>query len=265
LIKYFVMQRLLICCVCAECVIACTPGNAAPASSEIVRPATELSCSIVVPDYPEDARKDGKGGAAGVAFTVATDGTIDSAAVETSSGDGALDEAARKAVLKGRCIPYVADGVAHRVAQRATIRFSMSPSMRNLSSEPTGLMTQGAAVVAWSSAVRGARPADWVTVASYNGSFVQIDRSSIKINDRKVNVWMRTEWNEPFKISAAFIPVTEQLVNYTIDCQTNQSAVVTGVMSNREGPLEPPLRGVGFKEMRSDSPLGKVASQYCAR
>jgi hypothetical protein len=75
---------------------------------------------------------------------------------------------------------------------------------------------------------------------------------------------MRTQWIEPYKICIALVPMTEQLINYATDCEHNRSTVLEGVFSNREGPLDPPLRGTGFGEIHSDSPLG-LTPRYASK
>lgn len=255
----------LISAICTNLLAGCAASDPSSAFRDLPRSPANQSCQIVAPGYPDDARKDGKGGAVGVTFIVEADGTITNAYVDQGSGSPALDAAARTAVMQGRCSPYVLDGVARRVTQSATIQFSMSPSLRTLSPDSSGYRTASAAVLARSIAARKGRPADWVMVAVYNGSHVELDRSSIQVKGRTVDLWMRTQWNEPYKISIAFIPVTEQLTNCVIDCEHNRATVSAGVFSNRQGPLDPPVSGSGSGEIHSDSLLAKVAAQYCVK
>jgi len=259
------LSGILICVLCAIATTACAPGSPAFAAGQVSRPPVDLFCQIVAPEYPEDARQDGQSGAVGVTFIVETDGTITNALVDKGSGSPAIDSAARAALLKGHCSPYVSDGSVRRVAQSVTVRFSMSPSMRTVSPDSERYVPAGAAVIARAIAARKGHPADWITVATYKGSHTDVDASSVQHTDRGVNLWMRTQWIEPFKISIALIPVTEELMNYTIDCERNRSAILTGVFSNREGPIDPPIRGIGYGEMHADSPLATVAAKYCIK
>jgi TonB family protein len=262
----FGLARILICVVCAIMTTACAPSSPASTSGEVARPPIDLSCQIVAPEYPHDARREGQGGTVGVTFIVETDGTITNALVGKGSGNPAIDSAARMAVLKGHCSPYVSEGSVRRVAQSVTVQFSMSPSMRTLSPDSERYVpAAGAAVLARAIAARKGHPADWTMIVTYKGSHTELDASSVQRNDKAVNLWMRTQWNEPFKISIALIPVTEQLMNYTIDCERNRSAILAGVFSNREGPIDPPIQGTGYGEMRAASPLAAAAKRYCIK
>ena len=265
LVQFPIIKRLLICGVCAGFAVGCTSVSSASDFTGVLKAPADLSCRIVAPDYPDGARQAGQGGATKVVFIVEEDGSIKKALVDKSSDNAALDDAARAAVLKGRCTPYVSEGKVHRVVETVTIRFSMSPSMRNLSADSPQHGTAGALVLERLVAARAGRDADWRTVVSYNGSRTQLDRSSLQVGDRTVNVWMRTVWDEPFKISIAFIPITEELSNIAIDCERHQAIAIMGVVSNREGPLDPPMKGGKVSKIVPDSPLAKVENQYCVK
>jgi hypothetical protein len=142
----------------------------------------------------------------------------------------------------------------------------MIPSMRTLPPDSERyLSVASAAVFATATAARKGHAADWTVIAKYKGSHTELDASSVQRNKKVVNLLMRTLWNEPFKISIAFIPVTEQLINYTIDCERNRAAISAGVFSNQEGPIDPPIHGTGYGEIRAGSPLAAVAKQYCVQ
>ncbi|MFT4505416.1 energy transducer TonB [Caballeronia sp. 15711] len=262
----FGLARILICVVCAIMATACAPSRPASASSVLARPPIDLTCQIVAPEYPQDARQVGQAGTVGVTFIVETDGTITNALVDKGSGNSAIDSAARAAVLKGHCSPYILEGSVRRVAQSVTVRFSMSPSMRTLSPDlERNVSAASAAVLAREIAERKGHLANWTVIATYKGSHTELDASSVQRNDNAVNLWVRTQWDEPFKISIAFIPVTEQLINYTIDCERNRGAILAGVFSNQEGPIDPPIHGTGYGEIRTGSPLAAVTKQYCIK
>lgn len=262
----FGLARMLSCVVCAITTTACAPSSPASASGEVARPPIDLSCQIVAPEYPQDARRDGYGGTVRVSFIVETDGAITNTLVVKGGGNSAIDLAARAAILKGHCSPYVSEGSVRRVVQRATVQFSMSRSMRTLSSESERYVpVAGSAVLARAIAARKGHPADWIVIATYKGSHTDLDASSVQRNDKAVNLWMRTQWDEPFKISITLIPVTEQLLNYAIDCERNRGAILAGVFSNREGLIDPPIQGTGYGEMGAGSPLAVAAEQYCIK
>ncbi len=71
--------------------------------------------------YPESARAAGASGSVGVAFTIGPSGHATSIAVTSSSGNAALDSAARQAVASIRA-PPPPGGVFHTAT---TLRFSL--------------------------------------------------------------------------------------------------------------------------------------------
>ena len=265
MVQFSTIKLLLICGACAGFAFGCTSVSSASDFAGVMKPPADLSCRIVVPEYPDGARQAGKAGAAEVIFIVEEDGSIKKALVDKSSDNAVLDDAAREAVLKGRCTPYMSGGKPHRVVQIVTIRFSTSAPMPNLPADFPQHWTAASQVLEREIAARRGRDADWLTVVSHNGSRTQIDRASLQVGNRSVNVWMRTVWDEPFKISIAFIPITEELSNIAIDCERHQAIAIMGVVSNREGPLDPPMKGGKVSKIVPDSPLAKVENQYCVK
>ncbi len=73
----------------------------------ITRPASRASDwrSAPKPDFPSEALKGGSEGSVRLRIVLAKDGSVTQAMISKSSGDRALDEAARKAALKWRMKP----------------------------------------------------------------------------------------------------------------------------------------------------------------
>lgn len=81
--------------------------------------------ACAAPEYPSRERRLGVEGVVEVLVRVAADGSVESADVETSSGAGALDEAALAAVRRWRFEPATTAGVAVPDAVVQRVRFRL--------------------------------------------------------------------------------------------------------------------------------------------
>ncbi|SAL15586.1 TonB family protein [Caballeronia humi] len=78
--------------------------------------------------YPVTERKRGIGGTVVVKFVIDTSGRPDSITIAKSSDSFALDEAARDAVAKSECRPYIEDGVVKRITTQVPFVFQPNDS-----------------------------------------------------------------------------------------------------------------------------------------
>ena len=77
------------------------------------------------PVYPESARVANIEGTAVVGLIISVDGGVSSAWIESSSGSGALDDAAVNAVYNWRFVPAKQNGVAVEARSRVPVSFSL--------------------------------------------------------------------------------------------------------------------------------------------
>lgn len=77
------------------------------------------------PPYPESARRAGIEGTTLVGMTISTDGSVTSAWVESSSGNGELDSAAVNAVYSWRFVPAQINGMSVTANSRVPITFRL--------------------------------------------------------------------------------------------------------------------------------------------
>lgn len=117
------------------------PGDAGAGSrpdpsafADALSPPGGVPCRLKRPTYTALQRQLGIRGSVQVTYVVNTVGRIDLVIVDRSSGNQDLDNAARDAVAKATCAPYVVDGVAHRVVQHTTFRFNPTPAIKPASS-----------------------------------------------------------------------------------------------------------------------------------
>lgn len=82
--------------------------------------------SAPAPSYPESARRAGISGTTVVGMTVSTDGSVSSAWVESSSGNGTLDSAAVSAVYSWRFVPAKQNGTPVTANSRVPITFNLN-------------------------------------------------------------------------------------------------------------------------------------------
>lgn len=75
--------------------------------------------------YPEQARRHGDTGTVMVRALVGTNGRVESASVETTSGNRLLDQAALRAVSRASFYPHVENGVAEEVYTLIPISFNL--------------------------------------------------------------------------------------------------------------------------------------------
>ena len=75
---------------------------------------------------------------------------------------------------------------------------------------------------------------------------------------------MRMLWDEPFKLTIASIPVTEQLSHYEIDCHAMRVSLVDGSLSNR-GEVTLNIGAQPSSDIRPGTPIAKVAEQLCPK
>ena len=108
------------------------PAVAAPAAPQA--PATPAQPKVVSgieyiqepqADYPPIARRMGEEGTVIVRVLVNEKGRAERADIKKSSGSARLDEAARKAVLRGLYKPYMEDGKAIAVSANIPISFKL--------------------------------------------------------------------------------------------------------------------------------------------
>jgi len=120
------------------------------AFADALSPPGGVPCRLGRPAYTALQRQMGIRGSVRITYVINTAGRIDLVIVDKSSGNQELDSAAREAIAKSTCAPYVVDGVAHRVVQHTTFNFEpalhVPPSNRsdtaagiNPSSAPAGL------------------------------------------------------------------------------------------------------------------------------
>ncbi|HTH59670.1 MAG TPA: TonB family protein [Paraburkholderia sp.] len=134
-----VRRFLLLACVGASFVLSpcasAQPANEGASSqpppatfADALTPSTAVPCRFPRLHYPALQRRLGIGGSVHLTYIVNTIGRIDLVVVDKSSGDDALDSAAREAFTQATCAPYVVDGVAHRVVQHVTFNFNPRPA-----------------------------------------------------------------------------------------------------------------------------------------
>jgi TonB family protein len=98
--------------------------DATAAQTNIVSAASLKRVRMVSPTYPDAARKRGIEGWVELAFTVQTNGTVDSVEVRNASPAEVFDDAAMRAVRQWRFEPVVRNG--EKVEQRAMVRLKFS-------------------------------------------------------------------------------------------------------------------------------------------
>lgn len=81
--------------------------------------------SSTEPGYPESARVNNIEGTVVVGLTINVSGTVSSAWVESSSGNGALDQAAVNAVYNWRFVPAKQNGVPVEVRSQVPVSFRL--------------------------------------------------------------------------------------------------------------------------------------------
>ncbi|MBD1554628.1 energy transducer TonB [Pseudomonas typographi] len=118
------------------------PQDAPPAAvsappAEHVEPALQLpaagpkdintvGCRVPAPEYPRQAKRLKIEGEAVIRLVVNAQGRVDQADIAHSSGDAALDAAARQAVLGAVCTPYIENGLAVAVRALQPISFRLT-------------------------------------------------------------------------------------------------------------------------------------------
>ena len=93
------------------------------AFADALSPPGGVPCRLGRPKYTALQRQMGIRGSVRITYVINTAGRIDLVIVDKSSGNQELDSAAREAIAKSTCAPYVVDGVAHRVVQHTTFNF----------------------------------------------------------------------------------------------------------------------------------------------
>jgi protein TonB len=82
--------------------------------------------TMVEPEYPDEARREGVSGKTAVEVEVSATGTVDAARVLESSGDERLDKAAVEAVRKWTFRPALKDGEAVPAKVVVPVQFALS-------------------------------------------------------------------------------------------------------------------------------------------
>ena len=77
------------------------------------------------PAYPESCRKAGISGTTVVGLTISSDGSVSSAWVVSSSGNGTLDSAAVNAVYGWQFVPAKQNGVAITCNSQVPVTFNL--------------------------------------------------------------------------------------------------------------------------------------------
>lgn len=106
--------------------------------------------------------------------------------------------------------------------------------------------------------------AEWETVVAYMDSRSQLDRASIRASGSKIFVSMRFVWDEPFKLTIASIPITEQLSHYEIDCSARKVTLIDGSLLNR-GEVTLNIDRQPSSGIRPGTPIATVTDQLCPR
>jgi hypothetical protein len=104
----------------------------------------------------------------------------------------------------------------------------------------------------------------WETIAAYQGSRSQLDRASIRVSDNKIFVSIRFLWDEPFKLTIASIPITEQLSHYEIDCDARKVTLIDGRLLNG-GEVTLNIGRQPSSDIRPATPVATVADQLCPK
>lgn len=108
------------------------PQSALPAKVAALpapSPARSIAATHTEPPYPPLSRRLGEEGTVQLAIAIGTDGRIDRAAIETSSGSQRLDEAARDWVRQHwRYHPATRDGKPVATETRVNVIFSLKKS-----------------------------------------------------------------------------------------------------------------------------------------
>jgi protein TonB len=115
------------------------PSSVAPpkglpdASAELALPKPigtnqmgKLGCRIPAPEYPARSRRLSEEGTVLLKVTIGSDGRVQRAQVQTSSGYPTLDDAASRAVALGKCEPYLDAGRATAVTTLQPITFHLN-------------------------------------------------------------------------------------------------------------------------------------------
>jgi hypothetical protein len=102
----------------------------------------------------------------------------------------------------------------------------------------------------------------WETIAAYQGSRSQLDRTSIRVSDNKIFVSIRFLWDEPLKLTIASIPITEQLSHYEIDCDARKVTLIDGRLLNG-GEVTLNIGRQPSSDIRPATPVATVADQLC--
>ena len=98
------------------------PGGEGQGGGETIGPQI---LSAPKPSYPSSARKAGVTGTVVVGLTISADGSVTSAWVESSSGNGDLDQAAVNGVYRWKFLPAKQNGFAITVNSRVPVRFDL--------------------------------------------------------------------------------------------------------------------------------------------
>ena len=105
-------------------------ASAPSADASLVQPSP-LPGKNPPPEYPHAARRAGLAGEVTVILEIATDGTVDAAHVEVSSGHAVLDDAALHQLSKWTFEPARRAGVAVRGTYRTVVEFALQQRRRS--------------------------------------------------------------------------------------------------------------------------------------
>ncbi|WP_158902625.1 TonB family protein [Burkholderia sp. L27(2015)] len=101
------------------------------AFADALTPTHGGSCGTQIPTYDELQPEQGVSGSVHITYVVNAAGHIDQVVVDRSSGYQKFDDAARNAILRATCTPYVVDGIARRAVHQITIDFAPHPPSAN--------------------------------------------------------------------------------------------------------------------------------------
>lgn len=96
-----------------------------PATTPVVTETSPKAESLVKPAYPEEARKMGIEGTSIIEVTIGPDGAVLACSVATSSGNGALDQAALDAAQNSKFAPGTKDGRPVEMKVKVPFRFKL--------------------------------------------------------------------------------------------------------------------------------------------
>ncbi|WP_380066114.1 energy transducer TonB [Dankookia sp. GCM10030260] len=101
------------------------PPGGSQATGRVTPPGLLSGVRNAEPEYPFASRQRGEQGVVGVVIRVAEDGSVLAVEVAQSSGHPALDDSARRAVLRWKLKPATRDGVPIPGSIRTAIHFSL--------------------------------------------------------------------------------------------------------------------------------------------